>query len=84
MTSDLDTFRQGASTLRNARDWTKEKREELVTAANGKSLNGDHSAIDSSTQSLVSLSSDAPARLESETSTDELGLDNRGIIHPAR
>lgn len=32
MTDNPDTFRQGASALRNARDWAKEKREELINA----------------------------------------------------
>ena len=36
MTDNSDTFRKGASALRNARDWVKEKREELMIAANGK------------------------------------------------
>ncbi|SLM38477.1 hypothetical protein LPUS_08696 [Lasallia pustulata] len=36
MTDNPDTFRQGAGALRNARDWAKEKREEIITAANGK------------------------------------------------
>ncbi|KAA6408245.1 MAG: hypothetical protein FRX48_07987 [Lasallia pustulata] len=36
MTGSADTFRQGAGALRNARDWAKEKREEIITAANGK------------------------------------------------
>ena len=81
MTDNPDTFRQGAGALRNARDWAEEKREELVTAANAKALN---STLDSSTQSFVSLSSDGSAHLESETSADELALDNRSFIHPAR
>ena len=32
MTGNPDTFRQGASALRNARDWAKEKWEELMIA----------------------------------------------------
>lgn len=36
MTSSPQTFRQGAGALRNAREWAKEKREELIAAANGK------------------------------------------------
>ncbi|QSS48831.1 hypothetical protein I7I53_08962 [Histoplasma capsulatum var. duboisii H88] len=34
MTSDLETFRQGASAYRNARDWAKEKRDEFIGMAN--------------------------------------------------
>jgi hypothetical protein len=30
MTSDLETFRQGATYYRNARDWTKEQRDEVI------------------------------------------------------
>ena len=39
MIGDLDTFREGASALRNARDWAQEKRKELVDAANAKARN---------------------------------------------
>ena len=82
MTDNPDTFRQGASALRNARDWAKEKREELIAAANGKVPDADHSALDSSAQSVVSLSSNDPAHLESETSADELAMDIGTCIHP--
>ncbi|PGH35907.1 hypothetical protein GX50_01232 [[Emmonsia] crescens] len=34
MTSDPETFRQGASAYRNARDWAKEKRDEFIRLAN--------------------------------------------------
>ena len=34
MTGDLDTFRQGANAYRNARDWTKEQRDEAIWRAN--------------------------------------------------
>ena len=39
MTSDLETFRHGATAFRNARDWTKEKRDESINAANAKRAN---------------------------------------------
>lgn len=74
MTGNPDTFRQGAAALRNARDWTKEKREEFIAVANKKASNAKRSDFDSSTHSFVSLSSNEPAPLESETSADELGL----------
>ena len=76
LTDIPDTFRQGACALRNARDWAKEKRDEIIAAANGKALNAQHSRLDSSTPSFMSLSSDIPAHLDSETSADELGLDS--------
>ena len=77
LTDVLDSFRQGACALRNARDWAKEKREEIIAAANGKVPNVEHTGLDSSTQSFVTLSSDVPAHLESETSADELALGSR-------
>jgi len=75
MTDAPDTFRQGARVLRNAREWAEEQREELIAAANGKVADAEHSDSVSSTQSFVSLSSDEPVHLESETSADELALD---------
>lgn len=74
MTNAPDTFRQGAGALRNARDWAKEKREELITAANGKALDPGQSSLVSSTDSFVSLSSNEPTHPESEMSADELAL----------
>jgi len=53
----------------------KEKREELIIAANGKVPDAEHSDLVSSTQSLVSLSSNEVTHTESETSADELALD---------
>ncbi len=49
MTGNPDTFRQGASALRNARDLTKEKREELIAAANSKALSTEYLDLVSST-----------------------------------
>lgn len=37
-----DSFRDGATAFRNARDWAKEKREELIAAANSKVSNTEH------------------------------------------
>lgn len=36
MTSDFETFRQGATAYRNARDWAKEQRDEAIRRANGR------------------------------------------------
>ena len=75
MTGNPEAFRQGASALRNARDWAKEKREELMIAANGKVPDAEQLDLASSTQSFVSVSSIEATRSESETSADELALD---------
>ena len=79
MTDNPDTFRKGAGALRNARDWAKEKREELMIAANGKVPDAEHSDLVSSTQSFVSLSSTEATHPESETSADELALEVRTL-----
>ena len=75
MTGNPDTFRQGASALRNARDWAKEKREELMIAANAKVPDAEQSDLASSTQSFVSPSSTEATHPETETSADELALE---------
>lgn len=81
MTDNPDTFRQGARALRNARDWAKEKREELIARVNGKVLDTEHEDLMSSTDSFVSLSPMNPTHSESETSADEsaLGIDTSAI-----
>jgi len=73
MTSDPESFRQGATFLRNGRGLAEEERKRLITAANAKALNLE---LGSSTQSFLSQSTTEAARLESETSADELALDN--------
>ncbi|KAM0794039.1 hypothetical protein BDR22DRAFT_883689 [Usnea florida] len=72
MTGNPEAFRQGAIALRNARDWAKEKRKELIDAANEKVLDAEHSVLGTSTQSFVSLTSKEVTRTESDTSSDEL------------
>ncbi|MCJ1469609.1 hypothetical protein MMC07_008244 [Pseudocyphellaria aurata] len=81
MDNSVDEFRQGASALRNARDWAREKRDELVLAANSKV---EHSNWASSTPTFNSLSSDRTAHWETGTSsTDELAVDTNTIANPA-
>ena len=75
MTGNSKAFREGASALRNARDWAKEKREELMMAANSKASDVGISDLVSSTQSFVSLSSNKDLQRESETSADDVALD---------
>jgi len=75
MTGNPDIFRQGASALRNTRDLTKEKREELIAAANGKALSAEYLDLVLSTQSFMLLLSNEATYLESKTSANELALD---------
>lgn len=49
LTGNPDSFRHGAGALRNARDWAKAKREELIAAANRKALFAEDSLLDFST-----------------------------------
>ena len=71
MLDSAEKFREGATALRNARDWAKERREELIAMANSKCLDTDPLRLVSSTQSFVSLlSNNLPQG--SETSVDEL------------
>ena len=69
-----DYFRQEASALRNARNWVKEKREELIIAANGKVPDTEHSDLILFTQSFISLSLNEITHSESKTLTNELAL----------
>ena len=43
LTSDPETFRQGATAFRNARDWAKEQRDRFISAANerARSINAE-------------------------------------------
>lgn len=82
MISDPETFRQGATFLRNGRGLAEEERKKLITAVNAKALNEGKSEFGSSTQSFLSQSTTEAAHLESETSADELALDNGTYIRP--
>ncbi|KAK5015217.1 hypothetical protein LTR60_002980, partial [Cryomyces antarcticus] len=73
MTGNLETFRQGASAFRNARDWAKEQRDDAITRANAKANNspGGLSGIKSSGLNLLSsFASEGPSQA-SATSVDE-------------
>lgn len=90
MTSDLQTFRQGAAAFRNARDWAKEKRNEAIAHANeiaNTTYGGikmatlaESAAVPSTSQSPESTPTELSSLSEfmqqdSETSMDELALD---------
>lgn len=80
MTDSQDTFRAGASALRNVREWAQDKRQELVDAANRKAKSIVPSDLDSSTHSFPSLSTDEIVPQDSDTSTDELGMDADALV----
>jgi hypothetical protein len=74
MTDNPDTFRQGSTALRNARDWAKGKREELITAANSRGLDMRSPTAESSANSILSSSINGTIQVESDNSTDELTM----------
>ncbi len=85
MTGTAERFREGASAFRNARDWAKEQRDQMIAAANGKAIGmpRETSTLESSGQSMLSQSTNDPAVLESETSADELTLEvSANANHP--
>ena len=86
MTHSRDTFREGAGAYRNAREWTQQQRDDHIAKANAvarsqsiESRSFNTSANDSKVSSAVveQLSS-------SETSADELALDNKAIVKRQR
>jgi len=73
LTGSIGQFREGTGAFRNARDWAKTQRDELIAAANGRVIGmpKETSVLESSTHSM-SQSTIEPVALESETSADEL------------
>ncbi|KAI4096025.1 MAG: hypothetical protein LQ344_001259 [Seirophora lacunosa] len=67
-----ETFREGASFLRNARDLAKEFRDRHIAMANNKAQN----TPSSDPLSSGTMQSDGPPRPDSDTSADELSLDD--------
>lgn len=68
MTDTVEAFRQGASALRNARDWAKETRHKLIVAANDRvegmpresAATEEISVLDTSADKLALGSSEGP------------------------
>jgi hypothetical protein len=76
LTDGPETFRQGATAYRNGRDWAKEKRDEFIEAANGRVTSPPQDmSFESSGYSEPSTSTNRATALESDTSADELALD---------
>ncbi|OJD15792.1 hypothetical protein AJ78_03972 [Emergomyces pasteurianus Ep9510] len=70
LSGDIETFRRGATAFRNARDWTKKKREELISKANERFRNA-HSQTSSTSQ--YQPSDMAIILGDSDTSTEPAG-----------
>jgi hypothetical protein len=78
VSSDVETFRQGATAYRNSRDWAKEKRDGFIEAANRRVTNRYTASvsIESFTDAEVSSSRARLEVAESETSADELAFED--------
>jgi hypothetical protein len=61
MTGNAETFRQGATAYRNARDWTKEQRDEAIKRANEKANDSQVGplAVDASFGGVFSFTTEA-------------------------
>lgn len=74
-----DRFREGAGAYRNGLDWAKEQRDRFIADANGTAQrrSAEPTSCSTAKNSRTSLSTVAEADLvESDTSADELTLDN--------
>jgi hypothetical protein len=67
MTGNLEAFRQGATWYRNARDWTKEKRDEFIITANAALSKKESQQTSTSPIMAVSVPTD---EVDSDSSTD--------------
>lgn len=83
MTDASDIFWQKASLLRNVRELTKEKWEELITVTNDKTLNMENSDLESSENSFLLQSTNESSFTNEiinekfKTSADELDLNTQ-------
>jgi len=81
MTNNAETFRQGATAFRNARDWAKEKRDKFIKTANGKMPDTytESQYLELSGYGEASVATAEPILVESDTSADELTLEEKDI-----
>ncbi|KAK5207029.1 hypothetical protein LTR41_007096 [Exophiala xenobiotica] len=85
LTGDAEFCRRGMTAYRNLKVWTKERRDEFIEAANERSANlPQATSVETSGYSDPSTSTHLAAAIESETSTDELALDDVPVPNPAK
>ncbi len=77
LTDTAERFREGAGALRNARNWAKQQRNEVIAAANGRVLGMpmETPTSESSSNNTLSQSTNEPVVLDSETSAEEAARD---------
>ena len=86
MTHSVDSFRSGAGAYRNAREWTKQQRDTFIANANDRARNQSTETISFDTSGNDSKVSSAVVEEPSgsETSADELALDNEAVVKRQR
>ena len=77
LTGSAETYREGVTAFRNARELAQQKRDQVIAAANGRFAMIPHqtTSLETSEDSISSGPTTDPAILESETSADELSQD---------
>jgi hypothetical protein len=82
---NADSCRRGMTAYRNMKVWTKERRDEFIEAANERSADlPQATSVETSGYSDPSTPMHLAAAIESETSTDELALDDVPVPNPAK
>ena len=86
MTHSLDTFREGAGAYRNGREWAQQQRDDFIAKANAMARRQSTETISFNTSGNDSKVSSAVVEepSSSETSADELALDNQAIVKRQR
>ncbi|KAK5260842.1 hypothetical protein LTR40_003359 [Exophiala xenobiotica] len=85
LTGDAEFCRRGMTAYRNLKVWTKERRDEFIEAANERSANlPQATSVETSGYSDPSTPTHLAAAIDSETSTDELALDDVPVPNSAK
>ena len=81
MTDTAETFRQGATAYRNARDWAKEQRDEMIKRANDRANDSQTGApaVDSSFGPVSSFASEAS--LEEPYTIEPLSQESQTLLN---
>lgn len=86
LTDNLESFRQGVTAYRNARDWAKEKRDEFIKAANRRATDH-HTASASVERCRGSEPSTTTTKIEiaesEEKPADQLALGDKETTTPS-
>ena len=86
ITHSMESFRSGAGAYRNAREWTQQQRDGFIANANGVARRQSTETRSFNTSGNNSKVSSAVVEepSSSETSADELDLDNNAIVKRQR